>query len=227
LARQAINLHLLPHDPVRFVASEIPTAVVDRAYTQAEINLLIECARPQLALSIAIASDAGLRSMELLTIAEPDQLPPSARDWSTDRFRGREDADHFVVWGKGGLHREVRLSQNLAEKLRARCREETLTVSHRGAHLPSFFELIGGHQFSQEFGRLSDEVLGFSYGAHGLRHSFAQGRRIELLCTGLSMQEVILTISQELGHFHTKNTMAYLRDMANSSSTEHVVPKQI
>jgi integrase len=222
LARQAINLHLLPHDPVGFVASEIPTVLIDRAYTEAEINLLIECARPELALSIALASDAGLRSMELLTVAEPDQLPPSKRDWLPDRFIGREDAQRFVVWGKGGLHREVKVSHALSEKLRARRRETPVTISHRGAHLRSYFELLGGHQFSQDFGQLSEQVLGFSQGSHGLRHSFAQRRRFELLCTGLSMEEVILVISQELGHFHSKNTMAYLRDMTQPTSAAPV-----
>ena len=217
LGRQAINLHLLPDDPVQFVPSSIPTDLKDRAYTPSEISFLIECARPELAFSISLCADAGLRGMELLTIAEPNQLPPSQRDWLTDRFRGREDDSKFVVWGKGGLHREVRVSQYLAARLQEHQRESKVTVSHRGAHLPSYFNLLGGHQFSQEFGRLSEDVLGFSHGAHGLRHSFAQRRRIELLCTGLSMEDVILVISQELGHFHTKNTMAYLRDMVTNS----------
>lgn len=218
LARQSINLHLLQHDPVDFVASQIPTALVDRAYTEAEIKLLIECARPKLALSIALASDAGLRGMELLTISDPDQLPPSPRDWLSDRFRGREDAQRFVVWGKGGLHREVRVSSALAAQLRDKRRETRITISHRGAHLPSYFDLIGGHQFSEEFGSLSEKVLGFSLGGHGLRHSYAQRRRIELLCSGLQMKRAIEVISQELGHFDTKNTMAYLRDMELASS---------
>jgi integrase len=217
LTRQAINLHLLPHDPLQFVPSSIPTELKDRAYTSAEIAFLSECARPELALSLALCANAGLRGMELLTLASPDQLSMSDRDWSSDRFCGREDDARFVVWGKGGLHREVRVSPNLAESLKGHQRDSKVTVSHRGAHLPSYFDLLGGHQFSQEFGRLSKEVLGFSHGAHGLRHSFAQRRRLELLCVGLSMETVILTISQELGHFHTKNTMAYLRDMVTNS----------
>lgn len=222
LARQAINLHLLPDDRVQFVQSSIPSELKDRAYTQAEIELLVECARPKLALSISLCSDSGLRGMELLTISHTDQLCESDRDWSDDRFLGREDDCQFVVWGKGGLHREVRVSQPLAARLKERQRESKVTVSHRGAHLPSWFDLVGGHQFSHEFGRLSADVLGFSHGAHGLRHAFAQRRRIELLCKGLSMSEVIRVISQELGHFHIKNTLAYLRDMTQPTSATPV-----
>lgn len=213
LARQAINLHLLQNERLDFVKAEAPTELIDRAYTSAEIELLVECAGPELALSISLSEDAGLRGMELLTLALPGQLHPSERDWLPDRFRGREDAARFVVWGKGGLHREVRVSPVLAAQLEELRREAKVMVSHRGAHLPSAFALMGGHRFSKEFGRLSTKVLGFSHGAHGLRHSFAQRRRVELLCVGLTLSEAILVISQELGHFHTKNTLAYVRDM--------------
>lgn len=212
LARQAINLHLLQDDPLTFVPSEVPTEPVDRAYTCAEIDLLIESASPELAFSIALSADAGLRGMELLTLASPGQLQPSLRDWLPDRFRGRDYDAPFIVWGKGGLHREVRVSKALAVQLEGVRRETKVKVSHRGAHLPSFFQLLGGHRFSKEFGRLSMKVLGFSHGAHGLRHSFAQRRRNELLCCGCSLSYALAVVSQEIGHFHDKNTRAYMRD---------------
>lgn len=212
LGRQAINLHILGEDPVNFVASKIPHEPKNRAYSNTEIDLLVWLASPEMALSILLAVDAGLRDMELLTISHAEALHPSARDWSADRFCARENDVPFVVWGKGGLRREVRVSPNLAAQLEATAREHPQRVSNRGAFLTSHFDLVGGHRFSIEFGKLSKFSLGFSHGSHGLRHTFAQRRRDHLICSGHSMESAILILSQELGHFHCKNTMAYLRD---------------
>lgn len=85
-------------------------------------------------------------------------------------------------------------------------------VRDRSADLDSFYDLLNGQAFSDAFSSLSSGVLGFSYGAHGLRHGFAQRRRDELLCMGLSFDEALEVLSQELGHFDTKNTLSYLRD---------------
>lgn len=212
LDRQAINLHLHSDNVIPFLSSVLPTIPVDRAYTTREIALLVESANAALALSISLADDAGLRSMELVSISRLDHLTPAQRDWSANRFTGREDAERFVVHGKGGLIREVRVSQHIAEQLISRSRPHPERISHRGAHLTSHFELVAGHKFCIVFGRLSQRVLGVSHGAHGLRHSFAQRRRVELLCCGFSHQESVEILSQELGHFSTTNTFAYLRD---------------
>ena len=212
LDRQAINLHLHCKNPLSFVASTLPTIPQNRAYSPPQISLLVEMSDANLGQSILLAADSGLRSMELVSIANTDRLTPSLRDWSVHRFAGREGARSFVVHGKGGLIREVKVSQNLAAPLLCLARPQPERVSHRGAHLMSHFDLNAGHRFSLEFGALSKRVLGFSYGAHGLRHSFAQRRRTELLCCGFSLQQSIEILSQELGHFSTANTMAYLRD---------------
>lgn len=212
LDRQAINLHLLPENPVEFIRSSVPTDPQDRAYTCSEIDLLVECASPKLALSIQLAVNAGLRDMELTTIGSIAVLNGSPRNWTDKRFSGRENDIAFVVRGKGGLYREVRITPGIADLLLATTRPQTKRVSHRGAHLTSYFDLIAGHRFSKDFGKLSNTVLNFSCGSHGLRHAFAQSRRNSLLCVGFSMLESIQILSQELGHFHHKNTMAYLRD---------------
>ncbi len=212
LARQAINLHLLADAPLAFVASQVPTVEVDRAYTLEQIKLLVGCASPSMALSISLAFSGGLRGMELITLAPINLVTPSPRPWLPDLFSGRGEESKFSVRGKGGLVREVRISANLAEKLMAVARPAPVRVSHRGSHLPSYFDLIAGHPFSISFGKLSMRALGFSHGAHGLRHSFAQLRREELLCMGIGLKEATLILSQELGHFDDKNTQAYLRD---------------
>lgn len=212
LDRQAINLHLQPQQPLQFVASAIPTVQEDRAYTMRQIDLLLKHANDSLALSIKLAVDAGLRSMELVTICAIDRLSPSPRAWDSSRFAGRQGTGVFAVHGKGGLIREVRVAKPLADQLLGCARPLPLRVSHRGAHLQSHFELVAGHPFCIQFGRLSQQVLGFSHGAHGLRHSFAQRRRIELMCCGFSHERSVEILSQELGHFSTTNTWAYLRD---------------
>ncbi len=212
LARQALNLHIFKNDQLPFVQSEIPTEPQNRAYTRRQIELLTASAEPDLALSIKIAADAGLRAMELLTIGKPTDLTPSNRDWNKSRFSARHGDVKYIVHGKGGLKREVRLHSELALELENARRQEPMRVSNRGAHLISHYQLIGGQQFSIRFTQLSMKVLGFTLGGHGLRHSFAQRRRNEYLRCGFSVGEAVPILSQEMGHFASKNTWAYLRD---------------
>lgn len=212
LGRQAINMCLHAETPIQFVRSSVPTTLRNRAYTEAEIRILVHKAPSDLALSINVCADGGLRAMELLTIADVDDLPPSPRNWLSTRFSGRIGDIAFAVRGKGGLVREIRMNPDLADRLDSLKRASPARVSNRGAHLTAFYTLIGGHQFSLQFGRLSDRVLGFSLGAHGLRHSFSQRRLTELLCLGFEHESAVEILSQELGHFSTSNTWSYLRN---------------
>jgi integrase len=212
LGRQAINLHLFPSDPLRFVVSERPDTAVDRAYTQASLLMLKSAADHDFSLSMEIALDAGLRAIELVTIGRPSDQAASQRDWDQRRFLGRADFEIFVVRGKGKLFREVAIDRHLAQRLEKRRRLGSALVQDRTADLDSFYDLLGGQTFSDAFSSLSSRVLGFSHGAHGLRHSFAQRRRDQLLCIGLPFAEALAVLSQELGHFDTKNTLSYLRD---------------
>lgn len=219
LDRQSLNFHLFPDSPLAFVQSKTPTVARDRAYSASQVQLLTDHARPELAYSIQLCVDSGLRGMELISIAELTQVSPSDRIWDSSRFTGREDDRRFVVHGKGGLRREVRLKPEIAMKLTEKARPSPIRSDHRGGHLTSYFNLLGGHRFSIDFGKLSKTVLGFSLGSHGLRHAFAQRRRDELLCCGFSVEHSIQILSQELGHFSIKNTLAYLRDMTLQNAT--------
>lgn len=212
LGRQAINLHLFPADPLPFVVSDRPCALQNRAYTHVAIEMLKAAAEPDLMLSIDLAQSAGLRAIELVTLGHRTDQAPSQRDWDQRRFLGRTSFEVFVVRGKGKLYREVAIDRHLAQRLERRRRLGFALVRDRSADLDSFFDLLGGQAFSDSFSALSTRVLGFSSGAHGLRHSFAQRRRDELLCMGLSSDDALSVLSQELGHFDTKNTLAYLRD---------------
>ena len=57
----------------------------------------------------------------------------------------------------------------------------------------------------------AERVLGWSTGAHGLRHSYAQERMYELQHNGLRRDEALETVSQEMGHFRPEITETYLR----------------
>ena len=219
LTRQALNLHIFRNDPLPFVQSEIPTEPKNRAYSRRQIELLTASAEADLALSIKLAENAGLRAMELVTIGKPTDLMPSNRGWNKSRFSGRAGDVEYVVHGKGGLKREVRLHAELALELENTRRQEPMRVSNRGAHLISHYHLLGGQQFSIRFTQLSMKVLGFTFGAHGLRHSFGQRRRNEFLRCGFSMKEAVPMLSQEMGHFASKNTLAYLRDCSSGKKT--------
>ncbi len=212
LARQAINLHLYAHAPLTFVRSKVATEPQNRAYTKRQIALLIASAECDLAFSIRVAENAGLRAMELSTIARPSDFCRSNRNWNAERFGGRNDDVEYVVHGKGGLKREVRLCSELAKELETMRRDCPIRVSNRGAHLVSNYQLLGSQQFSICFSRHSMKILGFTLGGHGLRHSFAQRRRDEYLQCGMSLSDAVPILSQEMGHFASKNTWAYLRD---------------
>lgn len=211
LDRQAINMHLGFDQKLNYVLSNCETVAKDRAYSKPQLDFLISRAKPDLALSIELAPNAGLRSMELMTIAPADQLPTSTRIWHPGRFDGRMNDSSFVVHGKGGLRREIRLSSVLAERMNERRRPAPEQLSHRGAHLTSFFDLVAGHSFSDRFSDLSFKELGFSHGAHGLRHTFGQNRFLELMFLGHDAEEALQILAQEMGHFSVTNTLTYLR----------------
>lgn len=213
LARQSINFHLLHDDPVPFIPSQVETKLSNRAYSEGQIGLLLEAANPDMGLSICVARSGGLRAMELITIAPPVLLQESIREgWRPERFVGRETDRCFVVHGKGGLKREVRLSPPVATALLKVARPEPIIVTSRGIRYRSFFKLTAGVNFSAQFSTLSKRILGFSYGGHGLRHSFAKVRLFDLMRLGLNYADSLGVLSNELGHFSTANTTAYLRD---------------
>ena len=213
LDRQAINFHLLHKSPIPFFPSTIQRKLTNRAYTPLQIELLASNATEEMRLSIELANDAGLRAIELITITPLSCMRESERDaWSNFRFRGREEDTAFVVHGKGGLKRQVRISRAFANKLMLCLRPTPIEVSDRNVTHTSFFDLTGGANFSTKFTKLSKEVLGMSHGGHGLRHSFAQSRLHNLMCHGLTFEEALRVLSNELGHFSSNNTFAYLRD---------------
>ena len=134
---------------------------------------------------------------------------PHRRPASDSKFAGRPGRDYTVV-GKGGLVRVVRLPDHLAQRLEARRLDEPVRVTDRGIHYLSRYDVAGGTPWSVSFSGASKRALGWTTGAHGARHAYAQERMAELQRM-LFCADALETVSQELGHFRPEITETYLR----------------
>jgi len=209
LDRQAIQMHLGVRLDV--VKSERETHLSTRSYTAAQVERIASAQSERNSLATRIAHCAGLRAHELLTIRPTEERPSSGhREWSAERFTGREGA-RYTVEGKGGLVREVLLSRELAQQLEATRLDEPREVTDREVHYTQHYDLAGGQAWSQSFTAASQRELSFSNGAHGLRHSYAQERMEELQLRGVNYEEAKGIVAQEVGHFDKDTTEAYLR----------------
>jgi integrase len=209
LDRQAIQMHL--GIQLEVVKSELETCLTTRSYTPDQVERIASAQSEQNSLATQIAHDAGLRAHELLTLRPADERHPSThRQWSEDRFTGRE-GERYTVEGKGGLVREVMVSKDLAIRLEEQRLTEPKQVSDRGVNYTQHYDIGGGRAWSQSFSAASKRELGFSNGAHGLRHSYVQERMEELQSRGMQYEEAKGTVAQEVGHFAKDTTEAYLR----------------
>lgn len=217
MERQAIQLmmqhvthKLEPTERLDVIKSEIAQILSSRAYTSEQVQAIAAAQAPQNALATEIAYSAGLRAHELLTLQRADLRPADDRPALESKFSHR-DGVLYTVTGKGGLTREVLIPSSLAEKLEDRRLSVPQQVTDRGIHYQKHYEIGGGRAFSQSFSRASNNVLGYSHGAHGLRHSYAQERMDELRANGLAREIALETVSQEMGHFRADITEVYLR----------------
>ncbi|MCA3027714.1 MAG: site-specific integrase [Rhodocyclaceae bacterium] len=197
---------------IPFVVSKVPTVLAPRAYQPLHVGVLCKFANTELAFSIGLAANGGLRAAELLSLAPADLVAEDRRPWHEDRFAGREDAfELFTVSGKGGLKRGVAIPKILALRLHQKRLAAPRSFVDREVRGVQYFDLLGGHRFSHYFSQHSTSLLGFSSGAHGLRHYFAQRRLVELQKAGLTGPEALQVLANELGHFSVTNTRKYLR----------------
>jgi integrase len=209
LDRQAIQLHL--GIPLEVVKSEKETILSTRSYTPVQVNRIASAQTERNSLATEIASYAGLRAHELLTLRPAGERQASPhRLWSPDRFSGRTGV-LYTVEGKGGLIREIILTKQLASRLEEKRLVEPRQVTDRGVNYTQRYDVGGGQTWSQSFSAASKRELGFSNGAHGLRHSYAQNRMKELQRSGMQYDQARKTVAQEVGHFDKKTTEAYLR----------------
>lgn len=209
LDRQAIQIHL--GQKLEIVSSSKESTLSTRSYTPAQVERIAHAQNEANNLATRLAYHAGLRAHELLTLRPAGERAASGhRQWSAERFTGRE-GDRYTVVGKGGLVREVVLSRELVTALEARRLEEPRLVIDRGVHYRQHYDIGGGRAWSQSFSSASKRALGFSNGGHGLRHSYAQERMNELQQQGMRYDQAKATVAQEVGHFDKDTTEAYLR----------------
>lgn len=192
------------------IRSEHPQVLAGRAYTPDQTTLVAGAQTEKNALATALAHAAGLRAHELHTLAPATERPAIDRPALASKWAGREGVI-YTVQGKGGLIRDVLIPRHLAGQLEAWRRPMPVTVTDRGVHYLSHYAIAAGKAWSNSFSAASRRVLGWSAGAHGLRHSYAQARMRELQRQGLPRDAALTTVSQEMGHFRPDITETYLR----------------
>jgi integrase len=182
-----------------------------RAYVPKQVDLIVALQSPRNAFSTRVAQAAGLRAQELHTLRPvAERAASDARDWSPQRFLGMAGC-RYTVDGKGGLVREVMLPEAVAAQLETRRRKHPITVRDREINYASYYDVAGGNAWSKSFTVASEKALGYSTGAHGLRHGYAQERLADLQQAGLAYDSALRIVSQELGHFRPDVTEIYLR----------------
>ena len=223
LGQKAIDMHrqalqaMLVHVSRRLPEGERLTVVRSlkpgrrggRAYTPRQVRMVAAAQRRRNALSTLLVHAAGLRAHELFTLARPDEQPPDRRPARPEKFAGRPGRDYTVA-GKGGLVRLVRVPDDLADRLEALRRDEPVRVTDRGIHYTSRYDVAAGTAWGASFTGASKRALGWTRGAHGMRHGYAQQRMRELQRI-LRRADALEVVSQELGHFRRDITLAYLK----------------
>ena len=212
-ALQAMLVHVSRRLPkgerLTVVRSLKPGRKGGRAYTPRQVRMVAAAQNARNGLSTLIAHAAGLRAHELFTLARPGEQRADRRPARVEKFAGRPGRDYTVV-GKGGLVRIVRLPDHLADRLEARRREEPVRIADRSVHYTSRYDIAGGTVWGASFTGASKRALGWTRGAHGMRHAYAQERMRELQRI-LVRTDALETVSQELGHFRANITEEYLR----------------
>ncbi|MBM5447165.1 site-specific integrase [Vibrio parahaemolyticus] len=208
---QHVTHELKETEKLDVIKSSVETVESSRSYTPEQVNAIIQHQTEHHALSTQLCYESGLRAHELYTLRPSGEVNPSPRDVHQDKFSHLpNDSKTYTVQGKGGLIREVQIPNYLAEKLEERRLDTPQQLSDRGVNYESHYNIAGGHKFSDAFSKASSRALGFSNGAHGLRHSYAQNR-YEQLANHFERIDVMTIISQELGHFRPDITEVYLR----------------
>lgn len=195
---------------LKIVKSEHTQILHSRAYSTEQINMVANAQTPFHSLSTQIAHEAGLRAHELYTIRPIAERGPDPRESDDQKFHGLNNNNAYTVTGKGGLSREIRLSDNLSRQLEDTRLNEPRDIIDRGIHHKQYYNIGGGHNWSSSYSSASNRALGWSKGAHGLRHSFAQERMSEV-AKSYDNETALRTVSQEMGHFRPDITKVYLR----------------
>ena len=194
----------------RVIAQE-PRKLESRAYTPAQIRAIAAHQSERNALATELAHRTGLRAHELLTLQRGDDgVRSDYRAWRSDLFHGRP-GEIYLVTGRGGLVRQIAVPKDLARRLESHRLEQPRTLSDRGIRYEVRYDIGGGMAWSQSVRTAAVTHFGWSTGAHGLRHSYAQERIGELQRRGYLYRDAEEVVSQEMGHFRPDVVRSYLR----------------
>lgn len=167
-------------------ALELPVVRVPRRVArptpEQAITAALEAAEPRVALMVQLAWRCGLRRGEIAQAHGSDLI-----------------ADEYgyclVVHGKGGKERIVPMPADLAEQLRAECRQNA------GYAFPG---AIAGHLSARRVGELVAEALPGDWTCHTLRHRFGTS---SYAASGGNL----LAVQQLLGHAKPETTQLYVQ----------------
>ena len=198
-------------ETLEVIKSEKETILNSRSYTPEQVKAITEHQTERHSLSTELCHKAGIRVHELYSLRPAGEVTPSPREVHPDKFsHAAGPTQIYTVSGKGGLIREVQIPTPLAERLEQHRLNEPVQITDRNIHYTTHYDVAGGQKFSDAFSKASERALGYSNGAHGLRHSYAQDR-YEQLANHFQRSDVMTIISQELGHFRPEITEVYLR----------------
>ena len=208
---QSLTGKLAPDEKLPVTKSEHAQILEARAYTREQMLAVAAHQSAHNALATEIAYASGLRAHEFLTLRPLPERAPDERPADPRKFSGRPEGVLYTVQGKGGLVRVVSIPSPLAQRLEALRLTAPRIVTDRTIHYKSAYAIGGGKAWTNSFSRASSAALGFSNGAHGLRHSYAQDRMLELRDAGINRVDALRIVSQEMGHFRPEITETYLR----------------
>lgn len=194
------------------IKSEIPENNEPRNYYLSEVLKVIKNLNDKNAIAILLCFYSGLRAHEIATIRRLSEITKSiSKKWLSERFKGIDNYQIYMVKGKGGLVREVAIPTELTEIIEKRRYCEPKLVKDRGIYYELYYDLGYGKALSESFSRASAKFLGWSTGLHGLRHSYSQNRLFKLINLGVPLNDALKIVSEELGHFRPNITYCYLR----------------
>ena len=206
---QNVTNKLSNSDKLDVIKSEHQQILSSRSYTAEQAQIIVNSQTERNALATQISHSAGLRAHELHTLQRLGERTPDPRPALKEKFFGRT-GERYTVVGKGGLIREVLIPKDLAERLEERRFEHPQQIVDRGVNYSTHYNINGGNRWSSSFNSASNRSLGWSGGAHGLRHSYAQERMSELK-KSMPYEKALEVVSQEMGHFRANITEVYLR----------------
>ena len=204
-------------DKLTIVESQISTVLSHRAYSKEQVNLIANAQTEKNSFATQLAYACGLRAHELLTIRPLEEQPADIRRYEDGTYKnldtkwlGRAPGIPYSVVGKGGLIREIRVPVELANRVETFRLDTPVQITDRNVRYESMYAVAGGQKWSNSFSAASTRALGWSTGAHGLRHSYAQERLAEVQ-NYTTQEKALETVSQEMGHFRADITKVYLR----------------